>query len=293
MLFTSYGFLGFLAALFLLYYILPKRCQWILLLAGSYVFYFAAGPSFLLYILTTTVTTWFAARRIGDNLTRQRAYLKEHAEQLDRGAKKAYKKGEERIRRRWVAVCLLLNLGILAVVKYTNFIISNINGVLSLFGGMELSPVSLLLPLGISFYTFQAVGYLIDVYRGTVSAERDLPRFALFISFFPQLIQGPISRWGDLSRTLYQEHDFEGKQVAFGLQRMLWGYFKKMVVADRVLTAVMTIVGEPDVYRRGWCSTPSSSTRTLPAASISPSASRRCWGSGCGRTLSGPIFPNP
>ena len=249
MLFTSYRFLGFLAALLLLYYILPKRFQWILLLAGSYVFYFAAGPSFLLYILAATVTTWFAARRIGDNLTRQRAYLKEHAEQMDRGAKKAYKKGEERIRRRWLAACLLLNLGVLAVVKYTNFVISNINGVLSLFGGTGLSPVSLVLPLGISFYTFQAVGYLIDVYRGTVPAERNLPRFALFISFFPQLIQGPISRWGDLSRTLYQEHEFDGRQVAFGLQRMLWGYFKKMVVADRVLAAVMTIVGGPEVYR--------------------------------------------
>lgn len=249
MLFTSYGFLGFLAVLFLLYYLLPKRCQWILLLIASYVFYFAAGPAFLLYILATTVTTWFAARRIGDHLTRQRAYLKERGAELDREAKKAYKKGEARIRRRWVTACLLLNLGILAVVKYTNFVLSNISGVLSLFGGEELSPVHLILPLGISFYTFQAVGYLIDVYRGTVPAERNLPRFALFISFFPQLVQGPISRWGDLSRTLYREHDFDGKQVSFGLQRMLWGYFKKMVVADRVLAAVTAIVGKPDMYQ--------------------------------------------
>ncbi len=249
MLFTSYEFLGFLAALFLLYYVLPKRCQWILLLAGSYGFYFAARPAFLLYILATTVTTWFAACRIGDNLTRQRAYLKEHTAELDREAKKAYKKGEEGIRRRWMAVCLLVNLGILAVVKYTNFAISNVNGLLSLFGGEELPLANLILPLGISFYTFQAVGYLIDVYRGTVPAERNLPRFALFISFFPQLIQGPISRYGDLSRTLYKPHDFDGRQVCFGLQRMLWGYFKKLVVADRVLAAVVTIVGEPDVYQ--------------------------------------------
>ena len=249
MLFTSYEFLGFLAVLFLLYYVLPKRCQRPLLLIGSYVFYFIAGPAFLLYILVTTASTWFAARRIGDNLTRQSAYLREHKAELDRDAKKAYKEGEKRVRRKWVIACLLVNLGILAVVKYTNFVISNINGVLSLFGGEGLSFVKLALPLGISFYTFQAVGYLIDVYRGTVPAERSLPRFALFISFFPQLIQGPISRYGDLSRTLYQEHSFDGKQVSFGLQRMLWGYFKKMVVADRVLAAVMTIVGGPEEYR--------------------------------------------
>ena len=249
MLFTSYEFLGFLAVLFLLYYVLPKRAQQPLLLAASYLFYFIAGPSFLLYILTTTVTTYFAARRIGENLTRQSAYLREHKAELDREAKKAYKEGQKRLRRRWVIACLLVNLGILAVVKYTNFLISNINGVISAFGGEGLSYLKLALPLGISFYTFQAIGYLIDVYRGTVPAERSLPRFALFISFFPQLIQGPISRYGDLSATLYQEHDFDKKQVSFGLQRMLWGYFKKMVVADRVLAAVMTIVGGPEEYR--------------------------------------------
>ncbi|MDE7260476.1 MAG: MBOAT family protein [Oscillospiraceae bacterium] len=249
MLFTSYEFLGFLAALFLLYYVLPKRLQQPLLLAASYVFYFIAKPVYLLYILTTTATTYYAARRIGDNLTRQSAYLKEHKAELDREAKKAYKEGQKRVRRKWVAACLLVNLGILAVVKYTNFVIANINGVISAFGGEGLSFVNLALPLGISFYTFQAVGYLIDVYRGTVPAERNLPRFALFISFFPQLIQGPISRYGDLSATLCKEHAFDGKQAGFGLQRMLWGYFKKMVVADRVLAAVMTIVGDPETYR--------------------------------------------
>lgn len=249
MLFTSYGFLGFLAALFAAYYLVPKRFQSSLLLAASYLFYFIAGPSYLLYILTTTVTTYFAARRIGDNLTRQSAHLKACKDILDREKKKAYKKRQERIRRGWTAGCLALNLGILAVVKYANFIISNISGVISALGGERLPFLRFALPLGISFYTFQAMGYLIDVYRGTVPAERSLPRFALFISFFPQLIQGPISRYGDLSETLYQEHAFDGKQVGFGLQRILWGYFKKMVVADRVLAAVAAITGGPDTYR--------------------------------------------
>ena len=249
MLFTSYAFLGFIAVLFCAYYLVPKKWQWPLLLAASYVFYFIAGPSYLAYIAVTTATTYFAARMIEGNAKRQSAYLKEHKDVLSKEEKKAYKNGQKRIRIRWVAACLLVNIGILAVLKYTNFLISNVNGILSAFGQSgELSFVTLALPMGISFYTFQAVGYLIDVYRGAVPAEKNLFRFALFIAFFPQLIQGPISRFGDLSRTLYGEHSFNSRQVCFGLQRMLWGYFKKMVIADRILSAVTTLIGHTDIY---------------------------------------------
>lgn len=249
MFFTSYEFLGFLAVLFLVYYLIPKKWQWGLLLAASYIFYFIAGPDYLIYILVTTVTTYFAAIQIQRNTERQSAWLKEHKAELSRDEKRIYKDRQKRIRFRWILSCVLLNIGILAVVKYTNFFISNVNGVLSVFGQQEqLSFVTLALPMGISFYTFQAVGYLIDVYRGTVTAERNPFRFALFVSFFPQLIQGPISRFGNLAPSLYGEHRFDGKNVSFGLQRMLWGYFKKMVIADRVLTGVSTIVGDTGAY---------------------------------------------
>ncbi|MCI9481306.1 MAG: MBOAT family protein [Oscillibacter sp.] len=245
MFFTSYEFFGFLTVLFLAYYLFPKRCQQPLLLAASYVFYAAAGLSGVLYILATTVTVYFAGLRIGDNLKRQSAYLKARKAELGKEEKRAYKEGQMHIRRRWLAACLLLNLAILAVVKYANFFIANVNSVLTaLGGGGELSFLSLALPLGISFYTFQSIGYLIDVYRGTVPAEKSLLRFALFVSFFPQLIQGPISRYGDLSETLYQTHSFDSRRFCFGLQRMLWGYFKKLVVADRVLAAVSAITGD-------------------------------------------------
>ncbi len=245
MFFTSYEFFGFLTVLFLVYYLLPKRCQQPLLLAASYVFYAAAGLSGLLYILATTVTVYFAGLRIGDNLKRQSAYLKARKAELDKEQKRAYKESQMHVRRRWLVGCLLLNLAILAVVKYANFFIANVNSILSAFGGGgELSFLSLALPLGISFYTFQSIGYLIDVYRGTAPAEKNLMRFALFVSFFPQLIQGPISRYGDLSETLCQPHAFTSRQFCFGLQRMLWGYFKKLVVADRVLAAVSTITGD-------------------------------------------------
>lgn len=249
MLFTSYAFLGFTAVLLVLYYLLPRRCQWPLLLIASCLFYLAAGPRYILYILLTSLTTWFAGVRMGENAQRTSAYLKERKEELGKEEKKAYKEGQKRVRRRILAGCLVLNIGILAVVKYTNFVIANLNGLLTARGGSGLSFLNLALPMGISFYTFQAVGYLVDVYRGTVEAEKNPLRLTLFISFFPQLIQGPISRFGDLGETLYAPHAFDGKQVSFGLQRMLWGYFKKLVVADRVLAAVMTIIGDVGTYQ--------------------------------------------
>lgn len=249
MFFTSYEFIGFILVLFLLYYMIPKKRQWPLLLFASYIFYFVAGPKYLIYILTTTATTYGAARIIAGNLEKQSLYIKEHKAELDREQKKAYKESRRKVRFRWLLLCLLLNLGILAVLKYTNFFIANINGVLDAVGKTgRLSFVALALPLGISFYTFQAMSYLIDVYRGTIPAEKNFFKLALFVSFFPLLIQGPISRYGDLSETLFERHDFDSKTVSYGLQRMLWGYFKKMVIADRILAAVSLMLGDPETY---------------------------------------------
>lgn len=249
MLFTSYEFLGFLAVLSVLYYIVPKRFQWSLLLLASYLFYFMANPYYLIYIVVTTLTIYFLGCRIEGLQEKQSLYLKAHRESLGKEEKKTYKRGIQKRQRRLLLAALLLNLGILAVVKYTNFVIGNVNGLLHFLGnGKELQTLDLLLPMGISFYTFQAVGYIIDVYRGTCSAEKNPFRFALFVSFFPQLVQGPISRFGDLSRTLYGEHAFQWEKVSRGLQRILWGYFKKLVIADRILTGVNEIVRNPEAY---------------------------------------------
>ncbi len=249
MLFTSYEFLGFMLILFLLYYLIPRKFQWPLLLACSYFFYFSADPRFLLYILITTATIYLTAAIIGKQRDKQQVYLKEHKEEMSKEERKGYKNRQRRVCSRWLVGCLLLNLGILAVAKYANFFISNINGIFSAFGKeKELSFVTLIMPLGISFYTFQAIGYLIDVYQETVEVEKNPFKLALFISFFPQLMQGPISRFGDLSKTLYGEHRFDIHAISRGLQRVLWGYFKKLVVADRILTAVSTITGNPETY---------------------------------------------
>ena len=228
MLFTSYRFLGLTAVLFVVYYLIPKKYQWQLLLAVSYLFYVAAGAECVIYILITTVTTYLAADRIWKNTNRQSCYLKEHKGELSKEERRDYKDRQQKIRFRWVAACVLFNIGILAAVKCSNYLVA---------------------VMGISFYTLQALGYLIDVYRGTIPAEKNLFRFALFISFFPQLVQGPISRFGDLEESLFREHSFDGRTVCYGLQRILWGYFKKLVIADRILRGVTTIIGNTYTYQ--------------------------------------------
>lgn len=248
MLFTSYSFLLFLLILFVVYYTIPKRFQWMLLLGGSYLFYALASLHFLLFIATTTVSTYYVSRKIGALQHEQQQYLKEHPA-LDKREANIFKEEIKKRKRKWLVACLLLNLGILAVMKYTNFMISNINYIAKAFGSEHmLSFWNVAVPLGISFYTFQTMSYIIDVYRGKYPPEENLFKLALFVSFFPQLIQGPISRFNDLSKTLYNEHSFDVRNVKFGLQRILWGFFKKLVIADQLLVAVNTIIRDSDSY---------------------------------------------
>lgn len=246
--FVSYSFLLFLAVVFIVYYLVPGRFQWIVLLVASYVFYLFAGPKYLIYIMATTLTTWLAARQIDKLKARQDLYLEENKKSLSREEKKLYKTATKKKQRLMMLGALLLNLGILAVVKYTNFAISNINAVINLAGGKPLGFVSLVLPLGISFYTFRALSYLIDVYRKTIPAEKNVFKFALFVSFFPQLIQGPISRFTQLESGLFSPHRLSWKRVSFGLQRILWGYMKKMVIADRIVIGLNTMTGDTATY---------------------------------------------
>lgn len=244
MLFASYEFIGFLVVLLFLYYIIPQRFQWMLLLGFSCFFYYTADPIYLIYIFTTILTTYLTACQ----MERYSGKPKGNTE-FTKEEKKAFKQRQKKIRFRWMITCLFINIGILVAVKYSDFIISNISAVfLSSSKSDNTIFSSLALPMGISFYTFQAMGYLLDVYRGTIHAERNFFKFALFISFFPQLIQGPISRYGDLSKTLYEKHPFDGKTVCFGLQRVLWGFFKKLVIADRFMPVVLRLTGDYDTY---------------------------------------------
>ena len=250
MLFTSYEFILAAALVFLLYYLIPKKWQWPFLLVVSYLFYFKAGHSYVIYIAVTTVVTWFAARKIGDLGAQKSAWLKEHKKTADKEEKKAYKAAMGKKQKGFFLIALFVDLGLLIVMKYTNFMIENINGICKAIGqGEPLSFWNIALPLGISFYTFMAVSYLIDVYNEKYEPQRNLAKFALYVSFFPQLVQGPISRYNDLSQTLYEKHYFDVAKICRGLQRVLWGFFKKLVIADRVLIGLKTIIGAPEEYQ--------------------------------------------
>ena len=203
--FTSFSFLLFAGLLLILYYLIPRRGQWLLLLTAGYLFYLSSGLQNLGYILFTTISTYGTARIMD-------------CKQAANDRKSAKKKNQI-----WAMLCVGVNFGLLAFCK-VRFTFQNI-----------------LLPMGISFYMFQSMGYVLDVYRNTVKAERNPLKLALFVSFFPQLVQGPISKYGQLASQLYSGNAFDGKQVSFGLQRMLWGYFKKLVIADRIAVAVTAL----------------------------------------------------
>ena len=260
MFFTSYKFIGFVILLVSLYYVLPKKARWPLLLLGSYVFYYFAGWTCLFYILGVTVITYVAGLLISKNKKISDARFAEmkqleksgegSSEEVGKEARKRYKEAQKKRRRRIMAIGITLALLILAVVKYTNFTIHNINSILSVFHAPKrIDFLTIALPMGISFYTFQAVGYVIDVYRDRHEAQRNFFKYALFVSFFPQLVQGPISRYGDLSKELFTPHTFKGRVVERGLQRVIWGYFKKLVIADRILPAVNTMIGTPESFK--------------------------------------------
>lgn len=249
MLFTSYKFILFLLILFILYYAIPSKHQWKLLLIFSYAFYLFAGPKYIIYILVSSVTIHITALLIQKIIDEQKEYLAANKETMTREDKKEYKLSCKSRQRKWLVLGLLINFGILFGVKYTGFFIKNANSFMSIFGKNDIFPsVNIVLPLGISFYTLQATGYLIDVYRNVVRAQTNIFRTSLFISFFPQLIQGPISRYGDLSKTLYEAHAFDSAEFFKGIQRIIWGFFKKMVIADCVATGVLTIVGDLSTY---------------------------------------------
>lgn len=248
MLFTSYGFIGFLMVLFVLYYLIPRKYQWKLLLLASCLFYIISGPTGFIYLLLTAATTWYAGIRIGKNADIERNYIKGHRAKLSKEEKSVWRAEQKKRRFRWLLFCILVNFGVLLLVKYVEFLLFPAKNIL-VFNGWagKFSFFSLVQPMGISFYTLQAMGYLVDVYRGDIP-EKNFFRFTLFVAFFPQLIQGPISRYDDLAKSLYEEHSFDGRTVSFGLQRILWGYFKKLVIADRISMGVAAIAGDPEKY---------------------------------------------
>lgn len=227
--FTSASFLIFLLASLLVYYLIPGKWQWLVLLCASWVFYAFAGWQGFLYLAFTTITTYCAGLFLGK--------LNKLRDTLPPEEKKA---GGDAIRKKkkWVVVvAVCLNFGLLFLVKYYNFTAQT----------FHLPTLNLLVPLGLSFYMFQSIGYVVDCYRGKYAPQRNLARFSLFTSFFPQMIQGPINRYNDLAPQLLSAHKFSADNMKYGIQLAMWGYLKKMI-ADRAAVPVNTIFGDTSSY---------------------------------------------
>ena len=229
--FTSFDFLVFFPVVVLLFYVIPRRFRQLWLLLASYYFYMGWNAKYALLILASTVITYLCALLI------------------DRAGMQS--DGSGRRRKLILAAGIVSNLAILVFFKYFYFLHDTLAALLAVCGvQLGESRLDILLPVGISFYTFQALGYTIDVYRGTVKAERNFVRYALFVPFFPQLVAGPIERSGNLLGQLRQISDkklSEGpwsfEKATRGLLLMLWGFFMKMVIADRAAVLVNQVFG--------------------------------------------------
>lgn len=224
MLFNSLSFAIFLPIVFVLYWCLPHKYRWILLFAASYYFYMSWNAKYVVLILFTTCISYGSARLL---------------------EKQDSKKKKKII----LAGTAVLCLGVFFFFKYFNFISESIIGVLNLFS-IQINPLTLklLLPVGISFYTFQTLSYVIDVYKGDVIAEKHFGYYATFISFFPQLVAGPIERTSNLLPQIKAKHEFDYKQATYGLKLMAWGFFKKIVIADTLSKYVSRVYDVPQNF---------------------------------------------
>lgn len=238
--YTSLLFLVFVTATLGIYYIVPKKAQWMVLLAASYLFYCSVSFRYVGFILLTTVTTWAAALWIEKNDAAGKAELAAHKKEWDKEQKTAHKTAVKARSRRMMVACLVLNFGILCFLKYFNWLAGSLTGLLhSINPAFGILQLRLFLPLGISFYTFQSMGYLIDIYRGgKIQAEKNLFKFALFVSFFPQIVQGPIAFYNKLAHQLYEEHPIQFDNLKWGFQLIIWGCFKKLVIGDRLYVMI-------------------------------------------------------
>ena len=229
---NSVEFILFVLAILVLYAIIPKKYKHILLLVSSYIFYISNSKKLTIFLILSTISIYFIAlkiQNISDNLKQN---LKEVN---DRDTKKSMRKSAKSKQKKFLILGIAINIGILWFLKYS-YLFSNLFNNISLFKAHNISLPSFkfLLPLGISYYTLQAISYIVDVYRGQVKADKNFIKVSLFLSFFPQMVEGPIGRYDKLADQLYEPHRITEKNLKYGSELMLWGYFKKMVIADRI-----------------------------------------------------------
>jgi len=224
--FTSIAFPLLFGITVIIFFVVPARIRWLVLLISSYYFYMSWHAAYVVLLLACTVVNYYAAIRISSS-------------QSQSG------------RKRWLLTSLVLSLGLLLFYKYVAFVIQNLQWLLKPFSlplGEWQWQFNILLPIGISFYTFQALSYTIDVYRGNQAPEKHFGKFALFVSFFPQLVAGPIEKAKHLLPQLIHTKKFNYQNASSGFQRMLLGYFKKFVIADSAAIVVNHVYGNPGAF---------------------------------------------
>lgn len=224
MLFNSLQFLIFFPVVTLIYFLLPHKYRWLHLLLASCVFYAAFIPAYILILFLTIIIDYLAGLLI------------ERAE----GSK----------RRKFLILSIVSNIGVLAIFKYYNFFIDNTNALLLLLNihAEPLPLLSLILPIGLSFHTFQAMSYTIEVYRGNQKAERHFGIYALYVMFYPQLVAGPIERPQNMIHQFHEQKYFNYTNLVEGMKQMLWGMFKKVVIADRLSLFVNEVYNNTGEY---------------------------------------------
>jgi D-alanyl-lipoteichoic acid acyltransferase DltB (MBOAT superfamily) len=247
--FTTLRFLIFFAVVFIGYYSMHKSRQYLWLLAAGYVFYAFASPAYLIFLLVVTAATYAGGLLLGKMNEGEETYLAEHKQTLSKEEKKAYRNAVTR-RKKVVLLCAItVAIAPLLVLKYAEFIVNNLFAICGIMKGATLSSgLHFILPIGLSFYTFQSLGYCIDVYRGVCVHERGFFKYALFVSFFPQLLQGPIGSYTELSPQLLEGRDFDYNRVVHGAQRVLYGFFKKLVIANQTALVINSVFDSPADY---------------------------------------------
>ena len=225
MLFNSYLFMFFLPIIAIVYYVLPQKARGLWLLAANLYFYMCWNAYYVV-LLTVTIVSSYGAGYIFDRFS--------------------HKKMACRLAL-WVTVCL--NLGLLFFYKYLDFALVNLSAICSRLGvPLQVTKLNLMLPVGISFYTFKALSYVLDVYRGKYTCVRNFLHYANYVSFFPAILSGPIDRANDFIPQLKEKHKFDSCQIRRGMLLMLWGYFLKLVVSDRAAQFANIIYDNPTEY---------------------------------------------
>lgn len=224
MLFNSLYFFCFFTVVVIIYFSLANKYRWLLLLIASFYFYASINIEYTVLLMISIISIYFASLQIENT-------------------------NNYKIKKIYLVICILVNLGMLVLVKYFNFLSQN----LKLLGtqlnlSFEIAHLDFLLPIGISFYVFMAISYIVDVYQNKIKAERNLGLVALYLSFFPHLIAGPIMRADELIPQFYKTYEFEVTRVSDGLKLILWGLFKKVVIADRLALYVDLVYTTPSGF---------------------------------------------